>query len=126
MGTLERPAAEDLPAPAASRVLPELVRDYRLELTRGEDVLDPETFSGSIPQLREVAPRVRVGRDRWFNLLWLIPIGLVPGMKWRGGPRVVLLARRLALGIRCDCPEQGPSGNAYGQAVLAGWAASPC
>ncbi|MGI8994284.1 MAG: molybdopterin-dependent oxidoreductase [Nocardioidaceae bacterium] len=24
-----------------------------------------------------VAPRVRVGRDKWFNLLWLLPIGFV-------------------------------------------------
>jgi sulfoxide reductase catalytic subunit YedY len=77
MGAVERPAAEDLPAPAASGVSPELVHNYRSELTRGEDVIDPETFSGSIPQTRGVAPRVRVGRDRWFNLLWLIPIGFV-------------------------------------------------
>jgi methionine sulfoxide reductase catalytic subunit len=54
-----------------------LVHTYRLQLSRGEDVIDPETFSGSIPQLRGVAPRVRVGRGRWFNLLWLIPIGIV-------------------------------------------------
>jgi hypothetical protein len=32
----------------------------------------------------------------------------------------------LMLGIRCDRPEQGPSGNTFGQAVLAQWAASPC
>jgi hypothetical protein len=51
---------------------------------------------------------------------------LVPGMKYREGPRVVLLARRLKLGIRCDRPEQGPSGNTYGQAVLVRWAVSPC
>jgi methionine sulfoxide reductase catalytic subunit len=24
-----------------------------------------------------VAPRVRIGRSKWFNLLWLIPIGFV-------------------------------------------------
>lgn len=51
---------------------------------------------------------------------------LVAGMKYREGPRVVRLARRLEPGIRCDRPEQGPSGNTYGQAVLAQWAASPC
>jgi len=31
--------------------------------------------AGSIPQAHGIAPRVRVGRDRWFNLLWLLPIG---------------------------------------------------
>ena len=67
MGTLEHAGAEDLPAPAASAVSPDLVRDYRQEFTRGEDVIDPATFSGSIPQTRGVAPRVRVGRGRWFN-----------------------------------------------------------
>jgi hypothetical protein len=30
------------------------------------------------------------------------------------------------LGVRCDRPEQGPSGNTYGQAVVARWAASLC
>lgn len=52
-------------------------------------------------------------------------IAFVPGMKLRGGPRGVLLARRVVLGVRCDRPEQGPLGNTYGQAVLARWAASP-
>jgi hypothetical protein len=46
--------------------------------------------------------------------------------EYREGPHVVLLVRRFAPGIRCDRPEQGPSGNTYGQAVLTRWAASPC
>ena len=56
---------------------PDLVPSY-LELARGEGVIDTQTFAGSIPQLRGVAPRVRIGRSRWFNVLWLIPIGFVP------------------------------------------------
>jgi hypothetical protein len=36
-------------------------------------------------------------------------------MKYREGPRVVLLARRLKPGIRCDRPEQ-----AFGEHVWAG------
>jgi sulfoxide reductase catalytic subunit YedY len=71
----EQSAPEDRPA-AASAVSPERVRSWREQLTRGEDVVDPETFS-AIPQLRGVSPRVRIGRDRWLNLLWLLPIGLV-------------------------------------------------
>ncbi|WP_066936129.1 molybdopterin-dependent oxidoreductase [Streptomyces sp. NBRC 110611] len=58
-------------------VSPEAVRDYRRELTEGEDVIDPATWSGSVPQAYGVAPRVRIGRDRWFNLLWLLPLGFL-------------------------------------------------
>ena len=53
------------------------MRSYRWQLTPGEDVIDPATFAGSIPQVNGIAPRVRVGRSRWFNLLWLLPIGFV-------------------------------------------------
>ncbi len=52
------------------------LRRSRAQLRPGEDVIDPETFAGSIPQSRGIAPRLRVGRDRWFNLLWLLPLGL--------------------------------------------------
>ena len=50
---------------------------YRTELTTGKDVVDRATWAGSIPPSPGIAPRVRVGRDRWFNLLWLLPIGFV-------------------------------------------------
>ncbi|MEO6604742.1 MAG: molybdopterin-dependent oxidoreductase [Aeromicrobium sp.] len=48
---------------------------FRDQLTLGEEIIDPSTFAGSIPYVNGVAPRIRIGRDRWFNLLWLIPIG---------------------------------------------------
>ena len=43
------------------------------------DVVDPTTWAGSIPQVQGIAPRVRIGRSqsRWFNLLWLLPIGFL-------------------------------------------------
>ncbi len=56
---------------------PSLERSFRSQLTVGEDTVDPATWAGSVPQVNGVAPRVRVGRGRWFNLLWLLPIGLV-------------------------------------------------
>jgi methionine sulfoxide reductase catalytic subunit len=56
---------------------PAAVTDYRARLTRGQDVVDPETWAGSLPAASGIAPRVRVGRERWFNLLWLLPIGFV-------------------------------------------------
>jgi methionine sulfoxide reductase catalytic subunit len=67
----ERQTVKDVPASSTpSAVSPDLVHSYRLELTRGEDVIDTQTFAGSIPQLRGVAPRVRIGRSRWFTLLY--------------------------------------------------------
>ena len=71
------PSREDLPAPAPSNVNPESLRDFRTQLTRGEDAVDPVTWAGSVPAQYGIAPRVRVGRSKWFNLLWLLPIGFV-------------------------------------------------
>lgn len=53
---------------------PAVVADYRSRLSRGENVIDPDRWAGSLPAVRGIAPRVRVGRDRWLNLLWLLPI----------------------------------------------------
>jgi thiosulfate reductase cytochrome b subunit len=59
----------------AQAISPEAIRRFRSQLTRGENVIDASTFAGSIPQTRGIAPRVRVGRSRWFNVLWLVPLG---------------------------------------------------
>ncbi|KQV05271.1 oxidoreductase [Leifsonia sp. Root112D2] len=74
-------------------ISPDVVRSFRSELKRGEDVIDPLTFAGSIPQDRGIAPRIRIGHSRWFNLLWLIPIGFV----------LLITAVAVAKGIR-DLP----------------------
>jgi len=70
-------SSEDLPANRRLGVSPDVVRSYRYQLTPGEDVVDPATWAGSVPQVNGIAPRVRVGRSRWFNLLWLLPIGFL-------------------------------------------------
>jgi methionine sulfoxide reductase catalytic subunit len=54
---------------AAPSVAPDAVRSFRTQVTQGEQVIDPATFAGSIPQLPGIAPRVRIGRGKWFNLL---------------------------------------------------------
>ncbi len=54
---------------------PEVVSDFRERLTKGGDAVDPKTWAGAIPASFGIAPRVRVGANRWFNVLWLIPIG---------------------------------------------------
>jgi sulfoxide reductase catalytic subunit YedY len=50
---------------------------FRTELSRGEDRIDRSTWAGAMPPEHAIAPRIRIGRDRWFNILWLIPIGFV-------------------------------------------------
>jgi len=73
-GAADPPASTDQPAPAPSNESPRAVRSYRSQLTKGGDVVDPDTWAGSVPEAHGIAPRVRVGRSRWFNLLWLLPI----------------------------------------------------
>jgi methionine sulfoxide reductase catalytic subunit len=92
MGTDVRPTPEDLPAAAPSSASPDIVRSYRWQLTPGEDVIDTATWAGSIPQLNGIAPRVRVGRSTWFNLLWLLPIGFA----------LLIIAVAVAKGLRGD------------------------
>jgi sulfoxide reductase catalytic subunit YedY len=67
----------DRPLPDRSSVSPATVRSFRSQLTVGGDVVDPATWAGSVPQATGIAPRVRIGRSRWFNLLWLLPIGFI-------------------------------------------------
>ena len=74
------------------RVSPDAVNDLRTKLTAGEDVIDTATWAGSVPQANGIAPRVRVGRTRWFNLLWLLPIGFV----------LLILAIAVAKGLRSE------------------------
>jgi sulfoxide reductase catalytic subunit YedY len=51
---------------------------YRSRLKRGEDVIDPVVWASAVAPVQSgIAPRVRIGRERWFNLLWLLPIGFV-------------------------------------------------
>jgi methionine sulfoxide reductase catalytic subunit len=92
MADEEEPTPADLPPPARSTVTPRAVESYRAQLTIGEDVVDPTTWAGSVPQAHGIAPRVRIGRTHWFNLLWLLPIGFVVG--------IVLVA--VAKGLRTE------------------------
>ena len=83
---------KDVPVPPASGVSPDVIRSYREALTSGENVIDPATWAGSVPRATGIAPRVRVGRSRWFNLLWLLPIGFV----------LLIAAVAVAKGLRGD------------------------
>lgn len=48
---------------------------YRTELRLAENVVNPETWAGGLEDKRAIVPRLRVGRDKWLNVLWLIPVG---------------------------------------------------
>jgi methionine sulfoxide reductase catalytic subunit len=78
-----------------------LVNELRDRLTKGENVVDPETWAGAIPAASGIAPRVRIGANRWFNLLWLLPIGwallllgVATAQHLRGVPAVGEFVRR--------------------------------
>lgn len=64
-------------APDGSGVTPQALHSFRSQLSVGGEVIDPSTWAGSVPHAGGVAPRIRVGHSRWFNLLWLIPVGFV-------------------------------------------------
>src|SRR5829696_2995724 len=53
-----------------------------------------------------------------YEVGWRWSDSFVPGMKYREGPRVVLLARRLEPGIRCDRPNRGLRGTRMGRPFL--------
>ena len=63
--------------PGASGASDQIPHDFRSQLTLGEDVVDPATWAGSLPAAQGIAPHVRIGRDKWFNLLWLLPLGFL-------------------------------------------------
>ncbi len=72
--TDDPPSAATAPGERAT-TSPERLADYRARLSGGENVIDPEHWAGSLPAAQGIAPRLRLGRERWFNVLWLIPIG---------------------------------------------------
>jgi DMSO/TMAO reductase YedYZ molybdopterin-dependent catalytic subunit/thiosulfate reductase cytochrome b subunit len=52
------------------------LESYSAEIHPAHDKIDLKTFGGGFDLTRRAtAPKLRVGRDKWFNLLWLIPIG---------------------------------------------------
>ncbi|MEP6844124.1 MAG: hypothetical protein ABJA11_11405, partial [Pseudolysinimonas sp.] len=75
--------ADDLGAGGVSR-------SFRDELDSKRYSVVDEDWAGGIPAQYGVAPRVRIGRTKWFNLLWLVPIGIL----------LLLVAIAVAKGLR--------------------------
>lgn len=89
------------PSPGPRPVSPKSVSELRERLTKGEDVIDPRTWAGAMPAAFGIAPRLRIGDSRWFNLVWLLPVGwalLLSGVAaaqyLRGIPAVEEFVRR--------------------------------
>ncbi len=61
----------------ASTLSPDAMQAFRTQLAGAGSVVDPDTWAGAVPARSGIAPRVRIGRSRWLNLLWLLPIGFV-------------------------------------------------
>jgi len=65
------------PTPAADVGAGGTRESFREELDRTHYMVVDENWAGRVPAQYGVAPRVRIGNSKWFNLLWLIPIGLL-------------------------------------------------
>ncbi|MBO0880090.1 MAG: cytochrome b/b6 domain-containing protein, partial [Mycobacterium sp.] len=54
------------------------LESYSAEIHPAHDRVDLKTYGGGFDlSRRATAPRLRVRRDKWFNLLWLVPIGFI-------------------------------------------------
>ncbi len=73
MADAKREVQHDEPGAAGGRRT--ALVSHRDELKKAGDIVDRETWAGGLDDKRAIAPRLRVGRDKWFNVLWLIPIG---------------------------------------------------
>lgn len=96
---LEPPAAQVRPtAPAGppAHPSPQPLASFRSQLLGAERLVDPATWAGAVPAAGGISPRVRVGRDRWFAVLWLFPIGFA----------TLLVAVAAAKGLRNTVPVQ--------------------
>jgi DMSO/TMAO reductase YedYZ molybdopterin-dependent catalytic subunit/thiosulfate reductase cytochrome b subunit len=88
------------------------MKSFRSELSRKEhDVIDAE-WAGGIPAQYGVAPRIRIGHSKWFNLLWLIPIGFV----------ILIAAIAVARGLRTVPAVQDFMTTYPGTSELPSWA----
>ena len=76
---MARSRSEDqlVPAPDQGYSTPRVRESFRTELVKKPEDVVGDDWAGGVSAQYGVAPRIRVGRNKWFNLLWLIPIGLV-------------------------------------------------
>ena len=71
------PSSEDRPLPAPDDGAGRPRISFRSEFDSKRYSVVDEDWAGGIPAQYGVAPRIRIGQTKWFNLFWLIPIGLL-------------------------------------------------
>jgi len=71
------PPAEDRHLPAPDIGAGGTKASLRTELDTKRYTVVDENWAGGLPAQYGVAPRVRIGQSKWFNLLWLVPVGLL-------------------------------------------------
>jgi thiosulfate reductase cytochrome b subunit len=76
--------------PDPSGTTEERFPSFRTELDSWRYRTVEDGWAGGVSPQYGIAPRIRVGRTKWFNLLWLIPIGLT----------VFVVAIAIARGLR--------------------------
>lgn len=76
---MKHPVSDDqlFPAPDKGYSTETVHESYRTELVKKPEDVVGDDWAGGVPAQYGVAPRIRIGRNKWFNLLWLVPIGLV-------------------------------------------------
>jgi thiosulfate reductase cytochrome b subunit len=84
------PSRDQIQEPADDVGAGGVSRSFRDELDSKRYTVVDEDWAGGVPAQYGVAPRVRIGHSKWFNLLWLIPIGIV----------LLLVAIAVAKGLR--------------------------
>lgn len=82
-GSAAEPTVEQAPQTHARTAEEQRSQQLREVSPRFRDALDSRRhdrvgadWAGGLPAQYGVAPRMRVGRTKWFNLLWLIPIAV--------------------------------------------------
>ncbi|MEO7122599.1 MAG: hypothetical protein ABI400_05690 [Lacisediminihabitans sp.] len=73
------PPADDTlyPAPDKGYSTTKASASFRHELDSRDHTKVGADWAGGVEPQYGVAPRIRIGRNKWFNLLWLVPIGVV-------------------------------------------------
>lgn len=77
MATGDEHIPDGLSAPDALTAGRRTPTRYRNELKKRDHDNVDDSWAGGVPAQYGVAPRLRIGHDKWFNLLWLLPLGFV-------------------------------------------------
>lgn len=82
-----RSTPKDVDSPLAVEETLAADPNYRNEIHTATDIVDIEIYCGGLDLTRRTTtPRLQISRDKWFNLMWLIPLGFALVGSHDGGP----------------------------------------